>query len=181
MGLHRAQIVTLAESRLREHGLAGMSMRAVAQDLGVQPGALYHHVASKQELLVAVGEKILSDGAAAISRTDAAQAAADIRAVLLPIRDGAEVISFVHAYRPDALGPFKDLQRALARAFPEVDPQLASEALIRYVLGAVAVEQNHAELVRARILASETAASGNQHTGAFTFGVSALLAGFTAC
>jgi TetR/AcrR family transcriptional regulator, tetracycline repressor protein len=177
VALNRTEIITAAASKLREQGLAGLSMRGLAHDLGVQPGALYHYVASKQELLAAVGEQLLADSAAAISTTDAAQAAADIRAVLLPIRDGAEVISFVHAYKPEALPPFRDLYLTLTGRLTEVDARLAAEALIRYVLGYVAVEQNHVELIRARILEPERIACATSNTDAFTFGVTALLNG----
>jgi hypothetical protein len=51
---------------------------------------------------------------------------------------------------------------------------LVAEALIRYVLGFVAVEQNHAELVRARIL--EPGPPTTETEQAFSFGVRALLA-----
>jgi TetR/AcrR family transcriptional regulator, tetracycline repressor protein len=173
--LSASQIVAQAASTLRERGLAGLSMRRLAQDLGVQPGALYHHVASKQELLVAVGEQLLSDSAPAISTVDPAQTAADIRAMLLPIRDGAEVISFVYAYKPDALGPLSDLHVALARRLPPARASLVAEALIRYVLGFVAVEQNRAELVRARIV--EPGPPTTHAEQAFSYGVRALLAG----
>ncbi|MFZ0384773.1 MAG: TetR family transcriptional regulator, partial [Solirubrobacteraceae bacterium] len=175
MALTASRIVNAATSTLREQGLAGLSMRRLAQGLGVQPGALYHHVASKQELLVAVGEQLLSDSAPAICTTDPAQAAADLRTALLPIRDGAEVISFVHAYKPNALGPLNDLHVALARRLPRAQAPLVAEALIRYVLGFVAVEQNHAELVRARIVEPGPATPDAEQ--AFSFGVRALLAG----
>ena len=46
MALNRTQIIAAAAATLRERGLAGRTMRRLAQDLGVQPGALYHHVAS---------------------------------------------------------------------------------------------------------------------------------------
>lgn len=175
MALSPSQIVNAAASILREQGLAGLSMRRLAQGLGVQPGALYHHVASKQELLVAVGEQLLSESAPAITTNDPAQAAGDLRAALLSIRDGAEVISFVHAYKPDALGPLNDLHVALARRLPPAQAPLVAEALIRYVLGFVAVEQNRAELVRARIVDAAPATTATEQ--AFSFGVHALLAG----
>ncbi len=136
MSLTREPIITAATAALREHGLAGLSMRRLAQELGVQPGALYYHVASKQDLVAAVGESILAT-AGAVS-TDPAQGAEEFRALLLGVRDGAEVISFVYAYRPAALAPFEHL----------------GDTLIRYVLGFVSVEQNRAELVRARIATS---------------------------
>ena len=41
-------------------GLPDLSMRRLADELGVQPSALYWHVASKQELLAAVSGRILA-------------------------------------------------------------------------------------------------------------------------
>jgi TetR/AcrR family tetracycline transcriptional repressor len=134
MPLTRQQIITAAAATLREQGLAGLSMRGVAQRLDVRAGALYYHVTSKQELLLAVGEQILADSG--VVAHDVATAADQFRALLLAVRDGAEVISFVYAYKPAALAQFANL----------------GDALIRFVLGFVAVDQNRAELVRARIL-----------------------------
>ena len=175
MSLSRSQIVTLAVEILRAHGLAGLSMRRLATELGVQPGALYYHVASKQQLLVAVGEQLLGDHAAQIATSDPRQAALDLREALLSVRDGAEMISFVHAYRPDALGPLRDLQEALAQRLPAAQAPLVAETLIGYVLGFVAVEQNRAELVRARIIEPDPPAVDTD--ASFAFGVDALLAG----
>jgi AcrR family transcriptional regulator len=70
VGLSRAQIVDAAYSILREHGLGGLSMRRLARDLGVQPGALYYPMDSKQELLVAVADRIFAGDCEAISTTD---------------------------------------------------------------------------------------------------------------
>ncbi len=136
MPLAREPIITAASDALREHGLAGLSMRRLADELGVQPGALYYHVASKQDLVAAAGEHILA--AAGPVSLDPVQAAEELRALLLDVRDGAEVISFVYAYHPDALAPLVHL----------------GDTLIRYVLGFVGVEQNRAELIRAGIIAS---------------------------
>ena len=85
------------------------------------------------------------------------------------------MISFVHAYKPDALGPLNDLHVALGRRLPAAQAPLVAEALIRYVLGFVAVEQNRAELVRARIVEAAPATTDIEQT--FSFGVHALLAG----
>lgn len=174
MSLNRTRVVEAAAARLAEQGLAGLSMRALAKDLGVAPGALYHHVESKQELLAAVGERLLGDGAATTSGRDPVEAALAIRAALLPIRDGAEVLSFVHAYRPGAIGPFRDLHLTLIPPLPEADARAGAEALIRFILGWVAVEQNRAELIRARIL---TPSRNGADIAAFRDGVDALLRG----
>ena len=49
--LSRERIVDAAFSVLRDYGLADLSMRRLAKELGVQAGALYWHVPSKQDLL----------------------------------------------------------------------------------------------------------------------------------
>lgn len=174
MGLSRTQIVEAAYLMLRQHGLPGLSMRRLAQHLGVQAGALYYHIASKQDLLAAVAERIFTDDTQAISSTDPAEAARDIREALLPIRDSADVISFVHAFRPDALTPFQHLHRLFAVRFPPKEAYWAAQTLIHYVLGFVAEEHNHAELVRAGLADRP----GDPHSlDAFLFGVDAILQG----
>lgn len=46
---------------LDAYGLPDLTMRRIAETLGVQPSALYWHVASKQDLLRAVADTILAD------------------------------------------------------------------------------------------------------------------------
>src|SRR3954469_9426174 len=95
-------------------------MRGLAQDLGVQPGALYYHVANKQELLAAVAARILDDGpgAAGDPPRDPRAAAQGLPAALLRVRDGAEVVSFVQAFRPDVVRPTRELHRLFADRLP---------------------------------------------------------------
>jgi TetR/AcrR family transcriptional regulator, tetracycline repressor protein len=50
-GLDRETIVTTALELLDEVGLDGLTLRRLAQELGVQAPALYWHVRNKQELL----------------------------------------------------------------------------------------------------------------------------------
>ncbi|MGI5128257.1 TetR family transcriptional regulator [Pseudonocardia sp. CA-107938] len=176
MKVTRAQIVEGAYAALGERGLGGLSMRGLAQDLGVQPGALYYHVASKQELLAAVAARIIADVPA--PATDPRAAAEHLRAALLQVRDGAEVVSFVQAYRPDVVAPAQDLCRLFAETLGPREAEWAARTVIHYVLGFVAEEQNHAELVRAQILPEEPArATGSAE--AFAFGIEAILAGLT--
>ena len=51
MALTKRAVVEAAGAILDEFGLADLSMRRVADVLGVQPGALYYHVPNKQSLL----------------------------------------------------------------------------------------------------------------------------------
>jgi len=173
MALDRAHIVEVAYGALRENGLGGLTMRRLAQELGVQPGALYYHVASKQELLAAVGERILAGSTA--STADPAEAARQIRAALLEVRDSAEIVSFVQAYRPEALPALRALEEIFAARLPREPARLAARTLTNFVLGFVAEEQNFAELVRAKLA---TATPNPDYSDeAFAFGVRAIVDG----
>ncbi len=176
MALNRAQIIDAAQELLTSQGLAGLTMRQLAQRLGVQPGALYYHVASKQDLLVGVAERILNHSTTAISADDPTEAALDIRAALLPIRDSADVISFVNAFRPAALIPFQALEQLFVGQLSSQQARWAAQTLIHYVLGFVAQEQNQAELIRARIVTAPTD-QASFSDDAFRFGVDAILRG----
>ncbi|MFK0244693.1 TetR family transcriptional regulator [Amycolatopsis azurea] len=177
MKVTRTQIVDGAYELLRERGLSSLSMRRLALDLGVQPGALYYHVANKQELLAVVAARVLADFPA--SPADPRSAARDLRSALLRVRDGAEVVSFVQAYRPDVLTPTRALNRLFAEQFPARQAEWAARTIVHYVLGFVAEEQNRAELVRARIVEDEPALE-RESAEAFLFGVDAILTGLTA-
>ena len=176
MALTRTQIVDAAYGLLAKHGLAGLTMRRLAQSLGVQPGAPYYHVASKQELLVDVAERILRKGE--ISADEPGRAALEMRAALLPIRDSADVISFANAFRPEALVPFRALERLFGSRLPPQQAAWAARTLIHYVLGFVAQEQNQAELIRARIVAQPQ--DPDESEQAFRFGVESILRGLPA-
>jgi TetR/AcrR family tetracycline transcriptional repressor len=173
VALTREQIIDAAHRILAENGLGGLTMRRLGQQLGVQPGAVYYHVASKQDLLVAVAQRILDQ--AQISATEPAGFAGAIRAALLPIRDSADVVSFVNAFRPDALGAFRTLEALFDRGLAPQEARWAARTLIHYVLGFVAQEQNQAELIRARIATDPPDRDASEE--AFRFGVAAILRG----
>ena len=130
---------------------------------------------SKQDLLVGVAERILNQHPPMISDNDPAQAALDIRAASLPIRDSADVISFVNAFRPATLVPFRALEQLFSTELPSQQAGWAAQTLIHYVFGFVAQEQNQSELIRARIVTD--AADREATEQAFRFGVEAILRG----
>jgi len=49
--LSRERVLEAAIAIADAHGLAGLTMRSLARELGVQPMSLYHHVANKEEIL----------------------------------------------------------------------------------------------------------------------------------
>lgn len=97
MTLTRSDIVAAALQVLREQGLEVCSMRRIAAEVGVQPSALYHHVPSKQALLMLMADEIVAP--VNVRAASAADVCGSLRDALLSIRDGAEVVSAAAAYR----------------------------------------------------------------------------------
>lgn len=50
----RRDLLQAADAHVREHGHHGLSVRTLAQAVGVSPGAPYHHFKDRRELLLAV-------------------------------------------------------------------------------------------------------------------------------
>ena len=92
-----ADVVDAALRVLHAHGLESCSMRRVAAELDVQPSALYHHVPNKQTLLSLMADEIVSD--VDLASDDPRRLCLDLRAALLAVRDGADVVATALAFR----------------------------------------------------------------------------------
>lgn len=104
MQLSRETITAAALAILGEYGLGDVSMRRVATSLGVAPGALYWHIENKQELIASLAAEIVrpvAAGSSADTTTGTAALAASLRAHVLEVRDGAEVV-LAALSQPDA-------------------------------------------------------------------------------
>lgn len=142
----RADVVGRAIDLLEEVGLGGLSMRRLAADLGVQPSALYHHVASKQELLGAVADEILARGRRSSEvlgwQDELRLTCVELRDTMLRHRDGAALVA---AARAEGVGGDEPLRRmASALAFNGADDELArvgARTLFHFVFGHVADRQ----------------------------------------
>lgn len=148
MGHRRADVVEHALGVLDTYGLADLTMRRLGAELGVQPSALYHHVANKQSLLAAVADEILARGPHG-PRPEAWDDRAvvvctELREAMLAYRDGAEVVATTHAFGLGAAAPREELEAACREA--GLDPALAGTAartLLHFVFGHVGDEQTH--------------------------------------
>ena len=137
MRYRRADVVERAIDVLDAHGLEALSMRRLAADLGVQPGALYHHFTNKDALLAAIADEILRRGSRG---TEIVTWEAELRLLCVGLRDamsrhrdGAVLIAQVHRADADALE--LPLRAALERA--GADERLArvgARSLVRFVL-----------------------------------------------
>lgn len=144
MALSLELITATARSLLVQYGLQDVSMRRLAKELDVAPGALYYHVPSKQELLRSVAHEILAPLRA--DPGDALHLMRRFRELVLPIRDVGDLLLL--AYALDAtLPPAQLLPERLADAgWPDQEAHDAAAVVMRFALGAVATEQNQALL-----------------------------------
>jgi AcrR family transcriptional regulator len=137
--LSRARMVAAALQVLDAEGLAAVSMRRVAAELGTGPASLYAHVGDKQELLDLVLDAVL--GGVEVPTPDAdrwqeqlKQTARAMRDALAAHNDVALVSLGNVATTPNALALCEGLLGIMAAG--EVPPQLAGwfiDRLVQYV------------------------------------------------
>lgn len=146
MRYHRDDVVDRAIGLLDEVGLDALSMRRLAGVLGVRPSALYHHFESKQALLAAMADEMLARGRRPTEvvtwQAELRLVCVELRDIMLAHRDGAALVSMVHALGIGAGEPMRRMAGALGWA--GADDELArvgARTLFHYVYGHVADEQ----------------------------------------
>ena len=106
MALHKQQIVVEALALLDEVGIEGVTLRPLADRLGVQAPALYWHVKNKAQLLDEMAEAILREEFAEIAPRRADEPWQDwliavahrLRCAMRARREGARVVAGAHLY-----------------------------------------------------------------------------------
>ncbi|MDN5852468.1 MAG: TetR/AcrR family transcriptional regulator C-terminal domain-containing protein [Actinomycetia bacterium] len=150
MPLHRDDILDSAVEVLKEYGLGDLSMRRLARQLGVQPGALYWHFPDKQALLTAIAQVVIdsTDESMPDGRWDAqlAELARRLRRALLAYRDGAELIASVSAMRRLSRPREQFIGVLVSAGMATPDANDGADALLHYVIGHTLDEQSHAQL-----------------------------------
>lgn len=178
MAIDRAEVVGAALVLLDEYGLGDLSMRRIADELGVKAGAIYWHLPNKQTLLAAVADQILAELARVDTDADARAAlvrwAHDLRRVLLAHRDSADLVATALASGLCEQDPLAGVTDLLARTRSDEKAVWGARALLHLVLGHVAEEQN------VRLFAqfgSGTSVPVADQDGAFAHAVEALARG----
>jgi len=181
--LHKRDVVDAATTLLDSYGIADLTMRRLARELNVSPGALYWHFANKQQLLGAVADRILQpvDDVATGWRDRVTGLCEQLRDALLSHTDGAELVSASFA-----AGQSEAMARVVARlgdaateaGVAPAHAELAARTVVYYVLGFTADEQSRlqwdaagAELPEGQSVWSEDA------SGRFGFGLGLLVDG----
>jgi TetR/AcrR family transcriptional regulator, tetracycline repressor protein len=182
--LHRHDVVAKATQLLDDYGIADLTMRRLARELSVSPGALYWHFADKQELLGAVADRILEPASADVAgdwRDRIADTCTGLRDALLSHTDGAELVSASFA-----AGQSKAMDRILMHlteaaadaGFESSNAELAARTVVYYVLGFTADEQSRLQWDAAgAALPDEQSVLTEDPSDRFAFGLGLLLDG----
>lgn len=140
MRLNREQVLQAALGLLDEAGLEKLTMRRLATALGVQNGATYWHFSSKQALLEAMADSMLTgltDGLGEYQSWDEriTELARRLRRALLSRRDGARIFSGLFFPLPNALAYGEAMIAALREGgLSGRDAVWASDTLTYYVV-----------------------------------------------
>lgn len=184
MQLHKCDVVVAATSLLDTYGMADLTMRRLARELAVSPGALYWHFANKQQLLGAVADHLLPafDDVAGSWHERVATLCHRLRDALLSHTDGAELVSASFAAGQSAT--MNDLLSVLGDAAVDagVAPghaELAARTVVYYVLGFTADEQSRLQWDAAGAAVTQPVWTENP-TQRFGFGLQLLVDGIAA-
>lgn len=166
MALTADLIVRAACTILDDYGLADLTMRRVAEALGVKAGALYWHFDNKQSLLAAVADEVLteSDGVAWSDGQDMAQWAAGLRRQLLAHRDAAELVASTRAMGLGSVDPASHARTALETfGITNDEADSVAEAFMHFVLGHAMQEQTQSQLADLGVIDSFDPVRAQRH------------------
>ncbi|NHZ35549.1 TetR/AcrR family transcriptional regulator C-terminal domain-containing protein [Massilia rubra] len=151
MGISREVVIATALGLLDEVGLEGLTMRRLADALGIKAASLYWHFANKQVLMDGMADALMAgvappgpaDGSAAPAwRTAVGATARAVRAALLARRDGARVFAGTYVVTDNVLrvaesmiGPLREAGAGTRMA------GWGAFSILYYVLGFVMEEQ----------------------------------------
>ncbi|MEP7333206.1 MAG: TetR/AcrR family transcriptional regulator [Terracoccus sp.] len=193
MSLSRSQVVGAAVDLVRRYGLADLTMRRLARELGVAPGAIYWHVESKQHLVVQVAEVLLceiGDPSPDLPPAETvAWLASALREAVAGVPDGPDVVGVACAVDPASIHLLRELSRAVGRLLPgQGERDAVVDLVVHHVLGSVAAEQNRRNagvLVTCRTDAVDAAeparaASAAGAVKSFETGLAVIVAGLVA-
>lgn len=180
MAVVRATILQASLVLLDKHGLDGLTMRRLAQAVGIQAPSLYWHYRDKQALLADMAEAMVQQVDWGIDRRQdfrlvLQQLAERLLFALLARRDGATVYAANTVGGPNRLRLVNSCISVLTTAGFDADTATRSTGvLLSYTLGHALLAQAHMQ----RGTLSDQASV--DHTAQFGFGVKAIIAGMGA-
>jgi AcrR family transcriptional regulator len=152
MALTRQGIARTGLKVLNDTGLNGLTLRLIAQELGVKAPALYWHVKDKQELLDEIATEMMRQAhqhlPVPLGEDDERHWADWLREMgngwrrlLLAVRDGAKVFSGTFITDPEALPAERWLTGLIAAGLQPWQAGWVLNTVYSYVIGFVIEEQ----------------------------------------
>lgn len=145
MALDPDVVVRAALEVLDAEGFDGLTVRRIAERLGVQNPALYWHFRNKQEIVDRMAEALLR--AAVVPATGPwdewlLKVARAFRAAMLQHREGARVLASADLSKGPMIGYLDQaLERLVADGFDPKDAMIGLTAIFDYTLGSTFEEQ----------------------------------------
>jgi len=139
--LDESRVLDAAFRVLEAHGFGGLTIRRIADELGVKNPALYWHFRNKQEIVDGMAGRLLDRMVEAAFqpgdwRSWLKQAAGWYRATLLSVRDGAEILSNANLAHSRHLADFERGITFLAtQGFSQQDATIGMVTVFDYALG----------------------------------------------
>ncbi|MGP8147794.1 MAG: TetR/AcrR family transcriptional regulator C-terminal domain-containing protein [Thermoplasmata archaeon] len=145
-------VVRTALELLDAEGMEGVTFRAVAKKLGIQPPALYWHFVNKRDLMDDLAQAILVGGGVDAIQPPQnpsewkewlGQSANTLRKALVAHRDGGRVVAGASFGRAKALARFTIVSTQVLKesGFGLAEAGLATATVVDYVWGYVIEEQ----------------------------------------
>ena len=155
MAVTREEIVTAAIALLDEAGLEGLTLRRLAQRLGIRAPTLYWHVRDKRELLDLMADAILGQALAGLRSPEPgqpwwdwlAELARRERAALLAHRDSALVLSGNTPVQHTFAAIEQEVRALVEAGFTPAQAVLTLRAVSAYVAGEVLDTQGQEQRV----------------------------------
>ncbi len=146
------RVVQTALQLLDAEGIEGVTFRAVAKKLGIQPPALYWHFVNKRDLMDDLAQAILvAGGVDSIQPPEnpsewkewLGQSARILREALVAHRDGGRIVAGASFFRAKALARFAVVSTGVLKdgGFGLAEASLATATVVDYVWGFVIEEQ----------------------------------------
>ncbi|HTJ69162.1 MAG TPA: TetR/AcrR family transcriptional regulator [Actinospica sp.] len=164
--LSRERIVETAVDLLDTAGEGGLTFKALTERLATGPGAIYHHVANKEELLGAATDALVTTALATEPAEPSATPQDVIRAVALGLFDAIDEHPWLTAQLSKKLShsPWGTVaaqifervgQQVHALGAPDESLFTATSALVHYILGAAGQNAANARGVGAHVSRAE--------------------------
>ncbi|MDB6078638.1 MAG: TetR family transcriptional regulator [Akkermansiaceae bacterium] len=153
--LSRERIIEASIELLDSLGEAGLTFRALSERLATGPGAIYWHIASKRDLLIAACDAVVARTVDGSLREAGAAPEATLRALALGMFDTMAARPWVGSALIQAPGQlpmvriFEGIgQQVCALGVPPEDQWATASALLHYVLGVGGQHAANTQLAR---------------------------------